>query len=1242
MTVHAEGDGSIALGGDAIDSIFVTGGVNQFFVGRYERLAEAYLSPRALYRELRLEEFTGRAWLVRAVDDFLAANERGYLLIEAEAGMGKTAFMAWIARERGYVHHFVRLMPDADDVGLALRNLSAQLIRAWDLGAMAAGGVLPANASRPDFFADVLYEAADRRDATRPGEPIVLVVDGLNETAALPFQNPLALPSELPSGVYVLATQRTTHIPLVLEAPRRVLRIRPRSPDNLADVRAYLERRVGAPDLAARVAASGATHAEVVDRLTAWSGGVWLVLRYVLAELRTGARTPREVSSLPVGLWQYYARFWRDWQRSHETTWPTVDLPLLVTLTAAQEPLALDLLCELSRCPEPGRAAELVGDAWRPFLQIVEDGTRERYAAFHDSLGEFTAGLVDASALSSAERFFVGRLSGAQREAHLRIAGRYLAAWGDLDQGLPSLRGDAASMDDGYGLRHLVHHLVQASQDAVLHGLMELEWPRGDTDEVASVSPAANAWYEAHRTRREFAGYALDVQRAWSRAEQVPYGPGAPRAVALELRYALIEASVNSVAGNVPSALLLLLADHGMVTTAQALELARETPDARTRAEALSTLLPRLAGEVRARAAREAMAAVQLVPDGYWRAGELFRLAVAAGGDHLGDLRRVADAMRKPYERDISQRGLEVIARFGALVPAPPRETSHTFDPVDPAEFAEQYLQRTRHGVATLLLGLPGAGTGAEAGADPGEGAGRRVAASRFVRAPRWRAELLTEAARTAPDGSLEDLLRAALDISLQVGDRDILNATLRSVAVHLAETGAADTAVACAERIPDAAWLASALFGVAGRSDESTAPGVAGRALAVTAGIDDAVTRGRLLRDNAAHLAPMAADGSLAPVLAALPGDWHAAVLGALAGHADPEDRMRLHAEALEAAVACSGDGGARVVADLVAAAPPGLLPAARRAVAAVADTEQRAGAAAALAARLGGLGLADEAGEVTGTIHDPYWAMRAAFGVAAALAGGGQAERALRIAARLPAGHWRAEVLALAGRRDAAFAVADATPDPRERIAVLLRIATAARPHGYRHGDEQGAPGGAGDGAGDGARDGDHGSGDAGRRDAVTEARAVLAEITDPADLAQATLAVALAQATGGRAAEAVALVRTLPDVDRAIALTRLTPHLGDAVADALPVARELRDPVSRGRVLAGLTGPLVASGTLDAQDVQEHVRTVLRLLATGTRADLLEAMPALMPALVELAGPQGPADLAAAVTAAYRWWP
>jgi hypothetical protein len=1201
-TAHAEGSGAIALGSDAINSIFVTGGINQFFVGQYERLAEAYLNPKALYRELRLDRFTGRTWLLGAIDDFLAANDRGYVVVEAEAGMGKTAFIAWLTRERRYVHHFVRLMPDPNDIALALRSLSAQLIRAWDLQAMAVGGILPSNASRPDFFENMLFEAAAKRDVTRPSEPIVIAIDGLNETAASSVQNPLALPEDLPRGVYIVVTQRTVHVPLAVVTPRRVLRIRAKSPENLADIRSYLDAAVAEPDLDARLAAAGVSVDSLVQHLVVWSGGVWLVLRYVLAELRSGTRRPDDLAWLPVGLWQYYAQFWRQWQRAHEDKWSAVDLPLLVTLTAVQEPVPFELLCELSGCLDTDRAAGLIGDAWRPFLQVQET-PEERYTAFHDSLGEFFAGRVNTETLTSAERSFVRRMFAAQQAAHERIANRYLTAWGGLRDGLPGLRGDAVTLDDGYGVRHLVSHLVHASADAVLHGLMELEWSRDDVVDLVDSSPAANAWYEVHRARRAFAGYALDVERAWAYAEQSPTRPTASdgqRSIALELRYALVAASVNSVAGNVPADLLLLLIDHGLVTTEQGFDLARENTDPRTRAEALTTLAPWLTGEMRQEAVREALVSAQLVPDGYWRAGEVLRLVPVAGSDYVEDIARVGNSMSSAYYRDIVLRALAVHSQPRSAAPTSSEATSSSLNPADPEVLATRYRERIRHGVATLMIG---AGSDLSSEMD----ARQHVAASRFVRSPRWRAELLTALARTAPQEARGDILRAALGISFTVGDRHLLSSTLGSIAGCLAELGDVPKALACVSDVHDPEGLAQALFVVAAHTPPSQRVEVAQRALDVTEGIEDAVVRSEMLCRHAVQLAGLVGQDRLERVLASISDDWRASVLGALAEGVDAGQRQELLTAALAIIAASHEVGRARVITVLIPQLTPALLASACDVVSTIEDPEQHDRATAALAGRLGRLGDAGPANEAMRTIADPHWLIEAQFNVACGLAASGQRDQAAVVAARLASPPWRAEALARSGRFKLAFDLADSAPDLSTRIAVLLRIGSVTQTDGVR--------------------------------DGVEEARAALIDVVDIPMLSPLVIAVCLALAGYGRPEAGIELVRGLPDNDRAAALLALARHVGDAVVDAVALARELRDPVRQAQVLAGLTAPLVAAHALD---LQYHVRDVLHLLAAGTRVQLLEATPDLLPGLVELAGPQGLIDMAAAITAAYRWWP
>ena len=128
-------DRSVVVGRDVINSIIVTGDQNQFFTGDYERLRDAYIEPWSVFERVNLNHFVGREWLLAEVDAFLRDHDRGYFILEAEAGLGKTTFLAWLVRQRGYIHHFTQLEPGMDDVGRGLKNLAAQLVLAYYLSA---------------------------------------------------------------------------------------------------------------------------------------------------------------------------------------------------------------------------------------------------------------------------------------------------------------------------------------------------------------------------------------------------------------------------------------------------------------------------------------------------------------------------------------------------------------------------------------------------------------------------------------------------------------------------------------------------------------------------------------------------------------------------------------------------------------------------------------------------------------------------------------------------------------------------------------------------------------------------------------------------------------------------------------------------------------------------------------------------------------------------------------------------
>ena len=219
------------------------------FSGGFERLRDVCFDPAPLARDLDLARFTGREWLISQIDAFIADRPRGYVIIQAEAGVGKSTLAAHLAGTRPWPCHFTRL-PGGRSPEAARKSLAAQLIARWDLPEWAPEGVLPVASSRPDWFSRLLEAAARKRDQQEPDEerrePIVIVVDGLDEAepeAAGGRGLPLGLPDSLPDGVYVVATSRFG-IDRALHAVRNPadwLQIEVEGADNLDDMRRFIQ-----------------------------------------------------------------------------------------------------------------------------------------------------------------------------------------------------------------------------------------------------------------------------------------------------------------------------------------------------------------------------------------------------------------------------------------------------------------------------------------------------------------------------------------------------------------------------------------------------------------------------------------------------------------------------------------------------------------------------------------------------------------------------------------------------------------------------------------------------------------------------------------------------------------------------------------------------------------------------------------------------------------------------------------
>src|SRR5215469_15482462 len=117
----------VQLGSGNVQHNFFAPVTQYLFTGGFERLRDVCFDPAPLARDLDLARFTGREWLIERIDAFIAARRRGYVIVQAEAGVGKSTLAAHLAGTRPWLHHFTRL-PGGRSTEAARKSLAAQLI----------------------------------------------------------------------------------------------------------------------------------------------------------------------------------------------------------------------------------------------------------------------------------------------------------------------------------------------------------------------------------------------------------------------------------------------------------------------------------------------------------------------------------------------------------------------------------------------------------------------------------------------------------------------------------------------------------------------------------------------------------------------------------------------------------------------------------------------------------------------------------------------------------------------------------------------------------------------------------------------------------------------------------------------------------------------------------------------------------------------------------------------------------
>jgi hypothetical protein len=339
----------------------------------------------------RTRNFIGREFVFQAIDDLLADPNfpAGYIVIQGEPGIGKTAVAAQLVKTKGYPHHFNIAPQNIRSPRDFLANICAQLITQFEL----AYFTLPEKATRDSgFLAQLLHESA----AKATDQPVVVLVDALDEAEDVGLTadaNRLFLPSTLPDNVFFIVTTREQADYRLFVNGRRDIYLRDDDPGNVEDVRQYVRHYLEshADVMEERIQQWQVTADEFVDVVTDKSQGNFMYLIHVLRDIRTEkltAATIDNIHRLPQGLRAYYQRHWRAMRAQDEDRFEKVYEPVVCYLATAREPVGIGQLVLWTKLPPP-RIKEVI-DEWREFLNTEEGEQGEPlHRIYHASFQDF-------------------------------------------------------------------------------------------------------------------------------------------------------------------------------------------------------------------------------------------------------------------------------------------------------------------------------------------------------------------------------------------------------------------------------------------------------------------------------------------------------------------------------------------------------------------------------------------------------------------------------------------------------------------------------------------------------------------------------------------------------------------------------------------------------------------------------------------------------------------------------------
>ena len=350
------------------------------------------------------QNFVGRRLVFKELDKFLIDETSGYFIFEGDPGIGKSALIAQLVKERGYLHHFNTRSQGITRPDLFLESICVQLISLFQLDYVPT----PKKDYENGFLLNRLLKDASGK--LQADEQLVLAVDALDEADwSNPDQNLLYLPPGLPKGVFIVATNRHRHfIPLHVSHQGRLI-LKHDSQENKEDVREYIRFYIDKHRMQQQVRSFNLQPENFIETMLTKSEGNFMYLHYVLPAVRDGSFLLGTLEELPQGLKAYYQFHWKKMRNQASEMFDKLYKPVICVLVAMEEDVSIDEIAEVTGL-EFSQVLQVVRK-WREFLHEKKTNGIPFYRIYHSTFQEFLEDEVDPG-LRTYHRMIVSAYSG--------------------------------------------------------------------------------------------------------------------------------------------------------------------------------------------------------------------------------------------------------------------------------------------------------------------------------------------------------------------------------------------------------------------------------------------------------------------------------------------------------------------------------------------------------------------------------------------------------------------------------------------------------------------------------------------------------------------------------------------------------------------------------------------------------------------------------------------------------------